>query len=184
MEKKGSSETCKGFRATETHKRSIYGLYTTAISCRPAVYRNAVFFQGASVVADRLHVVSRKRLPDYVCPATDERTSGLYIVPPISLDLKLPRLFFFSFSSSSSSSFFFLASSSSSSSRLTGLPLSRLYIDYDATSSPMYPFIRSSIRLAYRFQWREYRKDSHLYSDSLDFIYDHVANTNVLLFFS
>lgn len=48
-------------------------------------------------------VVSRKRLTDYVCSTkdgdTDERTNCLYIVPPISPDLKPPRLLFLFFPS-------------------------------------------------------------------------------------
>lgn len=144
MEKERPSGTCKGFRATKTYGRSIFGLYTPAVSCRSAVSIDMpCFFLKAPrcllLIDSVLHVVSRKRLPDYVCPTTDgdadERTSGLYIVLPISLDLKLPRLFF------SFSSFFFLASSSSSSSRPTGrcasLYRDRISIAMPHTSSPM-----------------------------------------------
>lgn len=104
----------------------------------------------------------RKRLLNYVCPATDgdadERTSGFYIVP-ISPDLKPLRLLFFSFFSSFSSSFSFLASSSSSSSRPTGRCAS-LY--RDCISIAMLPTRRCihssvySFLLAYRFQRRGY----------------------------
>lgn len=62
---------------------------------RSSLSKCRVFFPKAprrsSPIDLALYVVSRKRLPDYVCPATDgdadERTSGLYIVPP---DLKPP----------------------------------------------------------------------------------------------
>lgn len=191
MEKKRLSETCKGFRTTETHGRSIYDLYMPVVSCRSIVsIEMPCFFPKAprrsSPIDLALCVVSRKRLPDYVCPATDgdadERTSGLYIVPP---DLKPPRILFFSFSSSSSS-FFFLASSSSSSSRLTGRCAS-LYRDcISIAMPPARRCIRPFVRLAYRLQRREYRKDSHLYYLYIltCFIHDRVTNTSVYFFFS
>lgn len=135
MEKERPSGTCKGFRATKTYGRSIFGLYTLAVSCRSAVSIDMpCFFLKAPrcllLIDSVLHVVSRKRLPDYVCPTTDgdadERTSGLYIVLPISLDLKLPTLLLLLFPC-----FFIVLFVSSD--RPVCLPLSRPYIDRDAT---------------------------------------------------
>lgn len=152
VEKKRPTGTYKGFRTTETHGRYICGLYTAGRILQPIdrFYRNSVFFPEApyrSSPMDSAHgVVSRKRLPDYVCPATDEdandRTSDLYIVPLISPDLKLPRD-----SSSSPSphpSLSLPLRRPLRPDRPVCLPLSRLYIDRDATSSPMYPSVRSS----------------------------------------
>lgn len=145
-----------------------------------------MFFSPRSRVArrrfTRFHVVSRKRLPDYVCPATDgdadERTSSLYIVPPISPDLKPSRLLFFSFSSS----FFFLTSSSSSSSRPTGRYVS-LYRDcISIAMPPACRFVRPS------FHTFSISIPVERTSQGFTFIFWRspasytVANTNVLLF--
>lgn len=149
MEKKGSSETRKGFRATETHERSIYGLYTPAISCRPVVsIEMRFFFPKAPQWLSPIGFASRKRLPDYVCPATDgdadERLiyRTTYITGSKTAATLLPlllllllRLLFLLFPC-----FFIVLFVSAD--RLLCLPLSRLYIDHDATSSPMYPSVR------------------------------------------
>lgn len=134
MEKERSSETYKDFRITETHGRSICNLYMPAVFYRPAVSIEITCFffpEAPCRVSTRLDVVSRKRLPDYVCPATDGDTDerliyrATYITgsktaaTPLLLLLLLLLLFF--------PCFFIVLFVSVD--RPVCLPLSRLYID-------------------------------------------------------
>lgn len=158
---------------------------STAYIRRPYPGRPAVsiemrfFFQGAAPC----HVNGYPIM--YARPRTETRTSGLYIgttyitgskTAATLLPLLLLRLFLLLLFPC----FFIVLLVSVN--RLVRLPLSRLYIDHDATSSPMYPFVRPSVRLAYRFRRREYREDSHLHSDGPDGSY-HDRVPNVLLSF-